>query len=384
MVDEKHRKADAGRLDVPERTLMGPGPSNAHSRILSAMSLPLLGHLHPPFLKIMDDTMGMLRYLFQTDNEYTLAVSATGHGAMECGVANLVEPGDKVLVAVTGIWGERVSDMVARYGGEVAQIKADLGKTIPIADLKVAIEKEKPAVLFLCHGESSTGTMQPIEGLSEVCKANNCLLFVDAVCTMGGAPLFVDKWGIDCCYSGSQKALSAPPGASPITFSPRAVEKFKNRKTKVRSYYFDMNLLGRYWGLDGARFYHHTGPISTIYALREAAAIVNEEGLEAAQARHQACADALYAGLEAIGLKPFVENKADRLPTVTTITIPESVKDPMKLLKYLMDNYNLEVSGGLGPTAGKTFRVGLMGHNAQKLNVMFTCEALKDALANSQ
>uniref|UniRef100_A0A0G4HNM7 alanine--glyoxylate transaminase n=1 Tax=Chromera velia CCMP2878 TaxID=1169474 RepID=A0A0G4HNM7_9ALVE len=377
-VDDTHRK-DFGRLVVPRRDMMGPGPSNYHPRVMSAMALPALGHLHPPTLKIMDEIKELLKYTFQTESDWTFAVSGTGHAAMECSIANLVEPGDVVLVGNNGIWGQRVMDIVGRYGGKAVQMEKAAGHTFSLDEIKNALAQHKPSLLFLTHGESSGGTMQNLRGVGEACREANCLLLADAVCTLGAAPLLVDQWCVDACYSGSQKALSCAPGVSPITFGPRAVAKLTNRKTPVQSWYFDANEIARYWGVEGrARFYHHTGPVSLFYALREALAVLAEERLEKAWARHQNAADLLYAELERVGLRCLVEKKDERLPSVTTIAA-EGI-DPTKILPWIMAKYEVEISAGLGPTAGKALRVGLMGVNANPKNVLFTVAALKDAL----
>ena len=377
-IDESS-KGPTGVIDIPKRYLMGPGPANAYERILLAQAQPLLGHLHPPMLKIMDEIQEGLRYVFQTKSKYTLAVSGTGHAGMEAAIANLVEPGETVVVGNKGIWGERVADMADRFGANVVEIKADAGKTFSFEELKEAVETHKPAVLFLCQGESSTGVQQSLAGLGDLCQKNGTLLLVDTVCSLGGVPIFADDWKIDAIYSGAQKCLSAPPGSAPLFLSERALEKIKNRKTKVRSYYLDMNLVGDYWGWFGGRSYHHTGMVSTWYGLREALAIVAEEGLEAMWERHMACHNQLWEGLSAMGCKPFVENPKDRLATVNTIVLPEGT-DAMALIKNAMDKYNVEISGGLGPTFGKVIRIGVMGANANPATVALVLEAVEDGL----
>mmetsp|Transcript_39370 Transcript_39370/g.47736 ORF Transcript_39370/g.47736 Transcript_39370/m.47736 type:complete len:422 (+) Transcript_39370:79-1344(+) len=378
-VSEAHKPAVGVPLVVPQRILMGPGPSNSHPECLAAMALPQLGHMHPPFLKIMDDISEYLRYLCQTNSKYTMAVSGSGHAAMEAAVANILEPGEKVLVGNNGIWGSRVCELAERFGGEVINLQKEAGSTYSLEELKTAIETHKPQVMFLCQGESSAGTMQQIEGVGDICKANDCLLIVDTVCTLGGVPVLVDEWGIDVLYSGAQKALSCPPGASPFVMSERAMEKLQTRKTKVASYNFDMKLIGEYWGWFGARSYHHTGPISNFYALRQALQVTCDEGLEPLWARHQAMYERLWAGLTDIGLEPFVEDPASRLPCVNCIKVPEGV-DWAAVCKYAMDTYNLEIAGGLGPSAGKVWRIGVMGYNAKPWNVDLTVAAFKGGL----
>ncbi|KAK9813216.1 hypothetical protein WJX72_010906 [[Myrmecia] bisecta] len=366
-------------LQVPARILMGPGPSNAHPRVLAAQSLPLLGHLHPPFLHIMDEIQAGLRYAFQTTSKYTLLISGTGHAGMEAAISNLLEPGQTIVVGNNGIWGTRVCDMAARFGGNVIDLKTPAGTSFSLEQLTSAVEQHKPAVLFLCQGESSTGAHQSLAGVGDLCHKHNCLLLVDTVCSLGGVPLFADAWGIDCIYSGSQKCLSAPPGASPFFMSERAVQALQARKTKPATYNLDLNLIGDYWGWFAKRSYHHTGPVSTWYAMREAMAIVCEIGLEPMWKRHLEMHNRLWAGLSQLGLQPFVEDEKDRLITVNTIKVPEGV-DFLAVAKYAMDTYSLEIAGGLGPTAGKVWRVGIMGYNATAANVDLVIMAFAEGL----
>lgn len=327
----------------------------------------------------MDEVRQGLQYIFQTDSPYTLCVSGTGHAGMEAAIANLVEPGETVVVGNKGIWGSRVCDMADRFGAKVIDLKKEAGKTFSYDELKQAVETHKPAVLFLCQGESSTGVHQSLAGLGELCQKNGTLLLVDTVCSLGGVPLFADKWGVDAIYSGSQKCLSAPPGAAPLFISQRALDKIKSRKTKVRSYYLDLNLVGDYWGWFGSRSYHHTGMVSMWYAMREALALVADEGLDAMWKRHEAVHNQLWEGLRAMGLEPFVENPSDRLCTVNTVKVPEGV-DWAAVCKHAMDKYNVEIAGGLGPTVGKVWRIGLMGYNATPANVELVLAALADGL----
>lgn len=275
--------------------------------------------------------------------------------------------------------GERVCDMAERFGADVVELKKEAGKTFDFEELKAAVEKHKPAVLFLCQGESSTGVQQALGGVGEMCAKNGTLLLVDTVCSLGGVPIFADKWAVDAIYSGSQKCLSAPPGGAPLFLGPRAMAKLQARKTKVRSYYLDMNLVGDYWGWYGKRSYHHTGMVSMWYAMREALALVAEEGLEAMWARHEAVHQQLWAGLSAMGLEPFVKDPKDRLCTVNTVEVPAGV-DWAAVVKNAMDKYQVEIAGGLGPSAGKVWRVGLMGYNATPANVELVLAAFKDGL----
>ncbi|KAL4431336.1 hypothetical protein ABPG75_006592 [Micractinium tetrahymenae] len=380
-VDDAHR-GPAGVLEIPQRFLMGPGPANAHPRILAAQSLPLLGHMHPPFLAIMDEIRQGLRYLFQTSSNYTLLASGTGHAGMEMALANLVEPGDTVLVGVNGIWGARAADMAERLGGKVVTVEVPAGRSISLQQLTEAVEKHSPALLFLTQGESSTGVLQSLAGVGELCRARGALLLVDTVAALGGVPFLADAWGVDAVYTGSQKCLSAPPGAAPLMLGPRAVARLRGRTTKVVSYNWDLNLVGNYWGWDepAPRTYHHTGMVSMWYAVREALALVAEEGLPAMWARHAAAHAQLWEGLRALGLEPFVEDPKDRLTTVNTIKVPEGV-DWSALSRHAMERYSVEISGGLGPTAGKVWRVGLMGYNARPANVELVLAAFRSGLA---
>ncbi|PSC74696.1 alanine-glyoxylate transaminase [Micractinium conductrix] len=381
-VDDSFR-GPTGVLEVPQRFLMGPGPANAHPRILAAQSLPLLGHMHPPFLAIMDEIRGGLRYLFQTASNYTLLASGTGHAGMEMALSNLVEPGETILVGINGIWGERAADMAERMGAKVATIQAQTGSAFSLEELESALQRHQPALLFLTQGESSTGVRQPLEGVGAACRATGTLLLVDTVAALGGVPFYADEWQVDAVYTGSQKCLSGPPGAAPVMLSERAMAKLKGRKTKPISYNWDLNMVGNYWGWDGpgvARAYHHTGMTSMWYAMREALALVAEEGLPAMWERHTAAHTQLWEGLAAMGLQPFVENPEQRLATVNTIKVPAGV-DWAALCKHAMDTYSVEISGGLGPSAGQVWRVGLMGYNAKPANVELVLAAFRSGLA---
>ncbi|XP_077998079.1 alanine--glyoxylate aminotransferase-like isoform X2 [Glandiceps talaboti] len=367
-------------INVPKKTLMGPGPSNASERVLAANSLPLLGHLHPEFCTIMDEIKAGIQYAFQTKNEWTLAISGTGHAAMEASIVNVVESGEVFMSACKGIWGERAADIAARQGADVRKIVKPLGEVFSLEDIEKGLQEHKPVAMYLCHSESSSGILQPLEGIGPLCAKYNCIVIVDTVASLGGVPFYLDELDLDVVYSGSQKVLSAPPGSAPITFGPRARAKIANRKTRVASYYFDANCLANYWGCDdGPRAYHHTGPISSMYALREALAGLAEEGLEACWTRHQECAEYLYKGVEAMGLQMLVKNKEWRLPTVNTVVVPEGV-DWKAVTVYVMKKYAVEISGGLGPSAGKVWRIGLMGENASKEKVDLALKALKEGI----
>lgn len=328
----------------------------------------------------MDEVRQGLRYVFQTSSPYTLCVSGSGHSGMESALVNLLERGERVMIGNKGIWGARAADMARRLGFDVVEVKKEAGRTFSLEELTAAVTEHKPKVLFLVQGDSSTGVHQSLAGLGELCAANDCLLLVDTVCTLGGVPMFADAWGVDAIYSGSQKCLSAPPGAAPLFLSERALAKVRGRATPVQSYYFDLNLVGDYWGWYGSRSYHHTGLVSMWYAMREALAVVAEEGLEPAWARHKACHDQLWAGLHELGLEHFVQNPEDRLVTVNTVAVPDGI-DGAALSKFAMDRYTVEIAGGLGPTLGKVWRVGIMGYNAKPANVELVLAAFRDGLA---
>uniref|UniRef100_A0A668AK80 Alanine--glyoxylate aminotransferase n=1 Tax=Myripristis murdjan TaxID=586833 RepID=A0A668AK80_9TELE len=339
-------------LVVPRRFMFGPGPSNVPPRILEAGANPILGHMHPEIFEIMSDIKSGIQYLFQTKNSMTLALTGTGHTAMECAIFNAVEAGESVLTAVNGIWGERAADMAERIGARVNTIVAPPGGCFSLEEIEKALSKHRPVLFFLTHGESSTGVLHPLDGIGDLCHKYNCLFLVDSVASMGGAPLCMDKQGIDILYTGSQKVLNAPPGTAPISFSDRACQKIFNRKTKPVSFFLDLSWLANYWGCDGkpSRVYHHTGPISAFYSLRESLCILAEEVGDSA-----------------------------RLPTVTTIVAPPGY-DWKEITAYIMKTYNLEISGGLGPSVGLVLRVGLMGCNSSKANVDMVLTALKNAL----
>lgn len=374
-VNETHR-AHLGQLDVPPRLLLGPGPSNAHPRVLQAMAMPLLGHLDPQFVALMNEVQTLLRYAWQTENPLTIPVSGTGSAAMEASLANVVEPGDVVLVGVNGYFGERLVDMAGRYRADVRRLSKPWGEVFSLDELRAGLEKHRPAVLALVHAETSTGARQPLEGVAELCREHDCLLLVDTVTSLGGVPLFVDEWGIDVAYSGSQKCLSCPPGLAPLTLGPRAVTKLQERKSKVANWYLDMSLVSRYWGSE--RTYHHTAPISMNYGLREALRLVAEEGLSARWARHQATAELLWGGLAEMGLRCHVEREF-RLPSLTTVVIPDGV-DGKAVTRRLLNEYNIEIAGGLGELAGKVWRIGLMGFNSRPENVTLLLAALGNVL----
>jgi len=369
-------------LQVPRKTLLGPGPSNPHPAIIEAMTQPILGYLHPEFLEIMDQAKAGLQYVFQTNNPMTLAVSGTGHSGMEAALVNLLEPGETVAICEHGLWGQRASEMGTRMGLNVVKLPKQPGQGFETYDeIEQALKQHKPAVLFVCHGDSSTGYIQHVDGLADLCHRYNCLLLVDTVASLGSVPFPVDALGLDCVYSGSQKVLGCPPGLAPITFSEAAVRKIANRKTKPLSFYLDIMLIGNYWGcFDEPRRYHHTGPINLVYGLRQAVAEIAKEGLENVQARHQRSALRLHKGLEELGLQLLVKNPKYRLPTLTTVEVPENV-DWKFVTDHLMNKHRIEIAGGLGPTAGKIWRIGLMGYNSTDENVDRVLAAFSESLS---
>lgn len=374
-INDAHR-LQTKQLDVPPRLLLGPGPSNAHPRILQAMSMRQVGHLDPAFLKLMDEIQELLRYAWQTDNKFTIPVSGTGSAAMEACLANLIEPGDKILIGVNGYFGNRMVDMAGRYGGEVHQLNRPWGEVFTVEEIRAGLEKHRPAVLGLVHAETSTGACQPVEEIGNLCREHDCLLLADTVTSLGGVPLFIDDWRIDAAYSGSQKCLNCPPGIAPLTFGERALAKLKSRKSKVANWYLDMTMLMNYWGSE--RTYHHTAPINMNYGLREALRIVAEEGLVARWKRHGEVANIFWEGLNDIGLGCHVVAE-HRLPSLTTVKIPEGV-DGKPVQKYLLNEFNIEIAGGLGELAGKVWRVGLMGYNSRRENVVLLLSALQAAM----
>jgi alanine-glyoxylate transaminase/serine-glyoxylate transaminase/serine-pyruvate transaminase len=355
---------------------MGPGPSDVPARTLQAMAAPCIGHLDPYFLSIMNETQQLLRYLYQTDNALTIPVSGTGSAGMETCFVNLVEPGDEVLVCVNGVFGTRMADIVERIGGVLIRVDAPWGQAIDPQAVRDAIKGRSPKVLAVVHAETSTGVCQPLEELADMAHEADALFLVDCVTSLGGMDVNLDRMRIDAAYSGTQKCISGPPGLSPVSFSPRAMEKIKRRKSPVISWYLDMTMVQDYWGSD--RKYHHTAPVNAIYALREALRIIAEEGLETRWARHRLNHQALVSGLETMGLSMVVPSKI-RLAMLNTVWIPEGVQD-LPVRKALLNQYGIELGGGLGEFAGKAWRVGLMGHSCQRKNVLFFLAALEAVL----
>lgn len=363
----------------PQRVLMGPGPSDVSPRVLEAMSRPTIGHLDPVFVSMMDEMKVLLKFAFQTENELTMPVSAPGSAGMETCFVNLIEPGDKVIVCQNGVFGGRMKENAERTGGIAVMVQDDWGRAVDPQKLKDALKANPDAkIVAFVHAETSTGAQSDAKTLVEIAHQHNCLAIVDAVTSLGGTPLKVDEWNIDAIYSGTQKCLSCTPGLSPVSFSKNAQEKIKNRKTKVQSWFMDLNLVMGYWGGATKRAYHHTAPINALYGLHEALVILQEEGLQNSWARHQKNHLALRAGLEAMGLN-FVVPEAERLPQLNAISVPDGV-DEAAVRSILLSDYQLEIGAGLGAMAGKVWRIGLMGHASNPRNVLLCLSALDDVL----
>lgn len=365
-----------GEFAPPLRLLLGPGPSLVHPRVLRAMAVPLLGHLDPAFLRLMDEIQQLLRLLFKTSHPFTLALSGTGSAGMEAALVNVVEPGDPILVGINGVFGTRMATIVERCGGKPIRVEAPWGRIVEPTAIKEALRRAGPVkAITLVHAETSTGVEQPLEEIGQLCREQGSLFIVDAVTSLGGLPLEVDRWGIDVCYSGTQKCLSCPPGLAPVTLSDRALAAIKDRKTPCQSWYLDLSLVADYWA-EAKRAYHHTAPISMLYGLREALRLIDEEGLEARFARHRANSTALMAGLHALGLAPFAQ-EGHRLPSLHAVTLPAHIEDaPVRT--ELLQRYGIEIGGGLGALQGKIWRIGLMGESSHKSHVLTLLSALED------
>ena len=359
-----------------KRVLMGPGPSDVDPRVLRAMAAPLLGHLDPEFLELMDRIQGMLRELFRTENRMTLPMSGTGSAGMETCFANLVEPADTAVIGVNGAFGTRMAEVAGRCGARVVRVEAPWGRIVPEEAMAEAIRRERPKVVGLVHAETSTGVWQPVEPIAGAAREAGSLMILDCVTSLGGCPVEIDEWAIDAAYSGTQKCLSCPPGLSPVTFSERAMEVVRGRKRKVQSWYLDLSLLAGYWGDD--RVYHHTAPISMNYALYEALRLLFEEGLENRHERHRRNHLALVAGLEARGLE-LASQEGHRLWMLNAIRVPDGV-DEARVRRELLARHGIEIGAGLGPLKGKIWRVGLMGASSTPRHVQRFLSALEDAL----
>lgn len=356
---------------------MGPGPSEVSPQVLQALGAPPVGHLDPYFLRIMDETQQMLRQVFQTRNRLTLAISGTGSAGMEACVVNLIEPGDRMLVCVNGVFGGRMADVAGRAGAEVRKIERPFGEVFSADEIAAAVREFRPKVVGIVHAETSTGALQPLEEISKVVHEAGGLLLVDCVTSLGGVPVEIDTWQIDAAYSGTQKCLSCPPGLSPVTFSDRAVEVMDGRKTKVASWYLDVSMVRNYWS-NQSRAYHHTAPINMNFALHQALREVLAEGLDQRFARHLRHHLALKAGIEALGLS-YAVAEAHRLPVLNAVLIPDGVDDK-GVRAQLLQEFGIEIGGGLGPMAGRTWRIGLMGVTSQAGNVLVFLAALEACL----
>ena len=366
----------APKANPPKRTLLGPGPSPVNPRVLEALSLPVVGHLDPEFLKLMDQSMAMLREVFQTKNRLALPMSGTGSAGMEACFANLIEPGDAVLIGVNGVFGTRMVDVAQRCGAAVDTVEREWGTALDAEQFKNALEKKGYRLVALVHAETSTGVLQPLDDIAKLVREHGALLLVDTVTSLGGAPVRVDELGIDACYSGTQKCLSCPPGLSPVTFSDRAVGEIRKRKTKVQSWYLDLTMIEKYWGSE--RVYHHTAPISMNYALHEALRVLLEEGLEEAWQRHKRVHDVFVREMRKLEIEPAVAESI-RAPMINAIKIPEGVDDA-KVRQRLYDEFDIEIGAGLGPLKGKIWRVGLMGHGSREENVQILAKALRQLI----
>lgn len=359
---------------------MGPGPSDVNPRILSALARPTIGHLDPEFIRLMDEIKGLLQYAFRTSNELTIPISAPGSAGMETCFVNLVEPGDKVVVCINGVFGTRMAENVRRLGGEAIIVEDAWGTPVDPQKLSETLAKNPEAkIVAFVHAETSTGVRSDAKTLCEIARANDCLTIVDCVTSLAGIDVNLDDWSADAAYSGTQKCLSCVPGLSPVSFSEKAVAVIQNRQAPVSSWFLDLNLVMGYWGEGQTRAYHHTAPVNALYGLHESLVILEEEGLENAWARHQKNHLALRAGLEALGLE-FIVDEGYRLPQLNTVTIPEGV-DEASVRKELLSKFNLEIGAGLGALAGKVWRIGLMGYASKPENVLFCVNAMEAVLS---
>ncbi|HCK71141.1 MAG TPA: alanine--glyoxylate aminotransferase [Planctomycetaceae bacterium] len=366
----------APALNPPKRILMGPGPSDIHPRVLEAIGKDTVGHLDPFYLETMNEMQNMLRALMKTENPLTFAVSATGSAGMETAIVNSVEPGDNMLVCINGVFGNRMTDVAERAGANVSNIEKPWGEVFSVDDIVQGIEQSNPAVVGIVMAETSTGAFQPIKEIAQAVRDAGALLLVDAVTSLGGMNVEVDNWGIDILYSGSQKCLSCPPGLAPVSFGPRAVEKLNNRKEKVRSWYLDATMLASYWGEE--RVYHHTAPINMTYALYEALRVIHEEGLENCFKRHLDTHRALKAGLETLRIE-YNADPNHQLPMLNAVKIPDGIEDGA-VRSSLLNEFGIEIGGGLGAFKGKVWRIGLMGYAAREKNVVLFLSALEELL----
>lgn len=363
-------------IHIPQRILLGPGPSDIPARVLEAIGQPTVGHLDPVFLELMDGIRAKLKGLFQTQNDMTMAISGTGSAGMETLMVNLVEPGDSALICLNGVFGGRMADVAERCGAQVHKLEIPWGQVFDQDQVIAAIEQHKPKVVGIVHAETSTGAHQPVDRIGQAVHDHGGLFLLDCVTSLAGAPVLIDQWGVDAAYSGTQKCLSCPPGLAPVTFSPRAVERLDQRTRKVQSWYLDVTMLRNYWG--DQRVYHHTAPINMLYGLDEALNIIEEEGLEARFARHQEMHAMLRDGLAELGMS-YVSQEGHHLPMLNAVAIPDGVDDAAAR-KRLLTEYGIEIGAGLGAFKGKAWRIGLMGYAASKRNVTLVLAALRDII----
>lgn len=360
----------------PTRLLLGPGPSMVHPRVLQAMAAPLVGHLDPAFLSVMNDIQTGLRRVFATENPFTIALSGTGSAGMEAAIVNVIEPGDTIIVGVNGVFGTRLATVAERCGGKAIRVEAPWGHVIEADAIEAALQRSGPVkAVAIVHAETSTGAWQPLEAIGRLCQAHHTLFIVDAVTSLAGVPVEVDRWGIDVCYSGTQKCLSCPPGLAPLTVSDRAFAMITQRRTACQSWYLDLSLIAGYWA-EGSRAYHHTAPVSMLYALREALRLVEEEGLPARFSRHRQNGRALVAGLTTLGFQP-VPPADQRLPMLTCVTVPPHI-DEAAVRAQLLQDFGIEIGGGLGPLKGRVWRIGLMGESSTEAHVLTLLHALEE------
>jgi len=364
-----------GAFNPPHRLLLGAGPSNIHQRVIQAMGSPIVGHLDPYFIDVMDETKKLIAKAFKTQNKFSLPISGTGTAAMEASILNIVEEGDEVIVGVNGFFADRMEEMIQRWGGKIIPIKKRWGDIITKEEIENALKNSNAKIVALVQAETSTGALQPLQDIAKLTRSYDTILLVDAVTSFTGVELEIDRWGIDMCFSSPQKCLNCPPGASPITVNERAMRKISNRRKPVPSLYFDFLLIDRYWS--ERRMYHHTAPIINVYGLREALVIALEEGLESRIAKHLNNSKALVAGVEAAGLKMNTEKKFT-LPTLNAVRIPEDVDD-MRIRQIIMDTFNTEIGAGLGELKNQVLRIGLMGINSSERNVIFALDAIERA-----
>jgi alanine-glyoxylate transaminase/serine-glyoxylate transaminase/serine-pyruvate transaminase len=366
-------------LKPAARVLLGPGPSNVHPRVIKAMTSPVVGHLDPDFIQIMEDSKKLLRAVFRTQNSITFPISGTGSAGMEASMVNLIEDGDEIVVGICGVFGQRLAEIGERLGAKVHRVESQWGRIVEPDRVKDALANlRSPKLVAIVHAETSTGIHQPVEEIARMVHDKGALIVLDAVTSLGCVPVEIDKWEIDACYSCTQKGIGAPPGLAPFTLSERAMDVVRKRKTKSRSWYLDVSIIEKYWGPE--RLYHHTAPISMNYALYEALRMVLEEGLENRWKRHHANATALHAGLEAMGLM-LAAQEGHRLVPLTTVSVPDGI-DEAKVRTALLKNFNIEIGAGLGPLKGKVWRIGLMGESSRRENVMLVLNALEEILGS--